>query len=206
MDISSTLQLEQQKPFKWRKQEPLTETEILLKQIVIQSQLFLNTAEALFRLEIPFGILHASSSDYDHEYKYITHPEDIKLTLDCSYEIMKRKGKRQELAVHPNFVKVSISFTQVQSLDELVKQLSKDIDKLKLYGKNGKLECGAEEYVPRMLEFDVNNREPELNCMWDLGWDVTMFGFVEVDEVVRDLERGVLSGLVDELTRDLFHM
>ncbi|XP_062014898.1 uncharacterized protein LOC133731549 isoform X1 [Rosa rugosa] len=206
LDISSTLQLEQQKPFKWRKQEPLTETEILLKQIVIQSQLFLNTAEALFRLEIPFGILHASSSDYDHEYKYITHPEDIKLTLDCSYEIMKRKGKRQELAVHPNFVKVSISFTQVQSLDELVKQLSKDIDKLKLYGKNGKLECGAEEYVPRMLEFDVNNREPELNCMWDLGWDVTMFGFVEVDEVVRDLERGVLSVLVDELTRDLFHM
>lgn len=103
-------------------------------------------------------------------------------------------------------MKVSISFTQVQSLDELVKQLSKDIDKLKLYGKNGKLECGAEEYVPRMLEFDVNNREPELNCMWDLGWDVTMFGFVEVDEVVRDLERGVLSGLVDELTRDLFHM
>lgn len=202
LDISYTVQFEQQKkPFNWRKHEPLTESESHLKQIVIQSQLFLNTAEALFKLEIPFGILHASGG---HEYSTQSEFEDSKLTLDCGYEVMKRKGRRQELAVHPNFVKISISFIEVQSLDALVKQLYKDIEKLKLYGKNGKLECGPEEYVPRMLEMDVNNREPELNCMWDLGWDAAMFGFLEVDEVVRDLERLVLIGLIDDLTRDLF--
>ncbi|XP_050366222.1 uncharacterized protein LOC126784763 [Argentina anserina] len=194
--------VQQQKPIKWRKQEPLTESETYLKQIVIKSQVFLNTAEALFRLEIPFGILDASSSNYDHD----DYNCNIKLTLDCSYEIMKRKGKRQELAVHPNFVKVSISFVKVESLDELVRELSRDIDEVRVYGKNGKLECGVEEYVPRMLELDVNNREPDLNCMWDLGWDVNVFGFVEVDEVVRDLERLVFSGLIDELARDLFHL
>lgn len=204
LDISYTVQFEQQKkPFNWRKHEALTESESHLKQIVIQSQLFLNTAEALFKLEIPFGILHASGG---HEYSTQSEFEDSKLTLDCGYEVMKRKGRRQELAVHPNFVKISISFIEVQSLDELVKQLYKDIERLKLYGKNGKLECGPEEYVPRMLEIDVNNREPELNCMWDLGWDAAMFGFLEVDEVVRDLGRLVLSGLIDELTRDLFRI
>lgn len=201
LDISPTVQLEQHKPFNRRKQEPLTESETHLKQIVIQSQLFLNTAEALFRLEIPIDIL-----DANHEGNCTTQPQDTKLTLDCSYEIMKRKGKRQELGVHPCFVKVSISFVEVRNLDELVKELSRDIEKLRLYGKNGKVECGAEEYVPRMLEFDVNNREADLNCMWDLGWDVNVFGFVEVDEVVRDLEKLVVSGLIDELTRDLLHM
>ncbi|KAL6216142.1 hypothetical protein ACLB2K_009368 [Fragaria x ananassa] len=201
LDISPTVQLKQHKPFNKRKQEPLTESETHLKQIVIQSQLFLNTAEALFRLEIPIDIL-----DANHEGNCTTQPQDTKLTLDCSYEIMKRKGKRQELGVHPCFVKVSISFVEVRNLDELVKELSRDIEKLRLYGKNGKVECEAEEYVPRMLEFDVNNREADLNCMWDLGWDVNVFGFVEVDEVVKDLEKLVVSGLIDELTRDLLHM
>lgn len=192
------MQLEHQKTFNWRTQEPLTESENRLKQIVIKSQLFINTAEALFKLDIPFGILHDSGRNCSQD-------EDSKLTLDCGYEVMKRKGRRQELNVHPNCVKISISFIQTQSLDELVKQLHKDFENLKLYGRNGKLECEAEEYVPKMLESDMHNLEPDISCMWDMGWDETMFAILEVDEVIKDLERLVLSGLVDELTRDLFH-
>ncbi|BFG17815.1 hypothetical protein CerSpe_040890 [Prunus speciosa] len=198
LDISHPVQLEHQKTFNWRKQEPLAESENRLKQIVIKSQLFLNTAEALFKLDIPFGILHDSGRDCSQD-------EDSKLTLDCGYEVMKRKGRRQELSVHPNCVKISISFVQTQSLDDLVKQLHKDFEKLKLYGRNGKLECEAEEYVPKMLQSDMHNLEPDISCMWDMGWDETMFAILEVDEVIKDLERLVLSGLVDELTRDLFH-
>ena len=185
------------KALKLRKQEPLTEIENHLKQIVIKSHHFLNTAEALFKLDIPFSILHDSGDDCNPDV-------DSKLTLDSAYEVMKRKGIRHELNVHPKCEKISISFVKIRSLNELVRQLHKDFETLKFYGRKGKYECEAEEYLPKMLESDMHSWEPDVNCMWDMGWDKSMFAVVDVDEVVKDLGRLVLSGLVDELTRDLF--
>ncbi|XP_048445509.1 uncharacterized protein LOC103954346 [Pyrus x bretschneideri] len=196
-DICYAEVLEHHKALNLRKQEPQTENENHLKQVVIKSHHFLNTAEALFELDIPFSILHDSGHDCNPDV-------DSKLTLDCAYEVMKRKGIRHELNVHPKCEKISISFVKVRSLNELVRQLHKDFETLKFYGRKGKYECEAEEYLPKMLESDMHSWEPDVNCMWDMGWDKTMFAVVEVDEVVKDLERLVLSGLVDELTRDLF--
>ncbi|KAM0972934.1 hypothetical protein ACFX13_016583 [Malus domestica] len=195
-DICYAEVLEHHKALNLRKQEP-TEIENHLKQVVIKSHHFLNTAEALFKLDIPFSILHDSGRDCNPDV-------DSKLTLDCAYEVMKRKGIRHELNVHPKCEKASISFVKIRSLNELVRQLHKDFETLKFYGRKGKYECEAEAYLPKMLESDMHSWEPELNCMWDMGWDKTMFAVVEVDEVVKDLERLVLGGLVDELTRDLF--
>ncbi|KAK9270757.1 hypothetical protein L1049_026340 [Liquidambar formosana] len=122
MDMSYPSQLEHQKNSKLETQEPLTEIENHLKQILMKSQLFLNTAEALFKLNIPFGILHASSNN--------CQDEDSMLILDCGYEIMRRRGRRQELTVHP-CMNISISSMKVRSLDDLVKQLHRDFGKLK---------------------------------------------------------------------------
>ncbi|XP_068343030.1 uncharacterized protein [Pyrus communis] len=196
-DICYAEVLEHHKALNLRKQEPQTENENHLKQVVIKSHHFLNTAEALFELDIPFSILHDSGHDCNPDV-------DSKLTLDCAYEVMKRKGIRHELNVHHKCEKISISFVKIRSLNELVRQLHKDFETLKFYGRKGKYECEAEEYLPKMLESDMHSWEPDVNCMWDMGWDKTMFAVVEVDEVVKDLERLVLSGLVDELTRDLF--
>ncbi|XP_018504996.1 uncharacterized protein LOC103955491 isoform X1 [Pyrus x bretschneideri] len=196
LDICYPEVREQHKAFNLRKQEPLTESENHLKQVVIKSHHFLNTAEALFKLEIPFGILHDSRHDCSRDV-------DIKLTLECGYEVMKRKGRRHELNVHPNCTKTSISFVKIHSLDELVRQLHKDFETLKFYGRKGKYECEVEAYLPKMLENDMHNWQPDVNCMWDMGWDETMFAVIQVDEVVKDLERLLLNGLVDELTRDL---
>lgn len=193
-------QLKQEKTFKTfepKKQlEPLTETENHLKQILIKSQLFLNTAEALFKLDIPIEVLNAGSHDHqDHE--------DRKLILDCGYELMRRKGRKQELSLHP-CVKISISFQKMTSFDELVKELNKDCDKLRSYGRNGVEDCEVDEYLPRILENDVFNKDPHVNCMWDLGWNEGMFAFIEVDEVVKDVEKHLLNGLLDDITTDLF--
>ncbi|TQD86619.1 hypothetical protein C1H46_027827 [Malus baccata] len=196
LDICYPEVREHHKAFNLRKQEPLTESENRLKQVVIKSHHFLNTAEALFKLEIPFGILHDSGPDCSPDV-------DIKLTLECGYEVMKRKGRRHELNVHPNCTKTSISFVKIHSLDELVRQLHKDFETLKFYGRKGKYEGEVEAYLPQMLESDMHNWEPDVNCMWDMGWDETMFAVIQVDEVVKDLERLLLNGLVDELARDL---
>uniref|UniRef100_A0A2N9GDJ1 DUF3741 domain-containing protein n=1 Tax=Fagus sylvatica TaxID=28930 RepID=A0A2N9GDJ1_FAGSY len=196
-DISYPSQLEHQKIPKLGMQEPLTESENCLKLILITSELFLNTAEALFKLNIPYNILHASG--------YICQEEESKLILDCGYEVMKRKGRRQELIIHP-CVKISIRSTKVNSLDDLVKQLNKDFETLKLYGRNGDPKCDVEDYLPKMLEIDVHHSAPNVNCMWDSGWDDITSALLEKDDVIRDVERHMLNGLVDEITRDLLQV
>ena len=40
--------------------------------------------------------------------------------------------------------------------------------------------------------------------MWDRGWSEGVYAYVEVDEVVRDVEKFVLNALLDEMTGDLF--
>ncbi|KAK6256732.1 hypothetical protein QUC31_000191 [Theobroma cacao] len=194
-EISYTPQSQTQRTYTSEMPEPLTESENQLKQILMKSQLFMNTAEALFKLNIPISILHANGLDY--------HDQESKLVLDCGYEVMKRKGRRQELSVHP-FLKVSITSKKAKSLDELVKQMCKDFDKLKLYGRDGREDSSFEDYLPKMLEADVYSKEPDVNCMWDLGWNCVIFAFLEKDDVIRDVEKYVLNGLLDEITRDLF--
>lgn len=199
-DISYPSQPQYQKILKSGIQEPpLAESENCLKQILITSELFLNTAEALFKLNIPFDILNAAGG---HD---CTRDEEGKLILDCGYEVMKRKGKRQELIVHP-CMKISIGPITVMSLDGLIKQLYKDFDTLKFYGRNGNPTCDVEDYLSEMLEADVYNRDPDVNCMWDLGWNDTVFALLEKDDIAREVEKHVLHGLLDEITRDLLHV
>ncbi|KAJ7958036.1 muscle M-line assembly protein unc-89-like [Quillaja saponaria] len=178
-------------------QEPLTASENSLKWTLLASQPFLNTAEALFKLNIPFTILQGS--DYDRR------DEGSKLVLECGYEVMRRKGIRQELAIHPS-LKISVSATKIRSLDDLVKRLHKDMEKMKFYGRNGSSNIDAEDYLPKMLESDVSNKDPDMNCMWDLGWNDNMFAFLEKFDVIRDVEKQLLNGLLDEITGDLLHI
>ncbi|PPD85515.1 hypothetical protein GOBAR_DD17545 [Gossypium barbadense] len=139
----------------------------------------------------------------NHPNEILTKRQESKLVLDCGYEVMKSKGIRQELSVHP-FLKVTIIPNKEKTLDELVKQMSEDIDKLKLYRRGRRENSPFEDYLPKMLEADVNNKEPHLNCMWDKGRNSMMFAFLEKDDVVRDAEKYVLNGLLDEMTRDIF--
>ena len=195
MDISYDSQLEVQK-ISERIQEPLTESENCLKWILVMSQLFLNTAEALFRLNIPLNILQGGIHDNHDE-------EGSKLILDCGYEVMKRKGIRQELKVHP-CSEISISTIKIRSLDELVRQLNRDMEKIKFYGRNTSSKVDIEDYLPKMLENDVYGKDPDIDCMWDLGWNDDTFAFIEKYDVIRDMEKNILNGLLNEVTGELF--
>ncbi|CAN4093848.1 unnamed protein product [Withania somnifera] len=182
-------------------QEPLTVPEKHFKESVIKNQLFLNSAEALFKLNIPISILHTSDQN--------NQGEDVKLMIDCGYEIMKRKAIRQELAIHP-YATISIGYTKTKSLDNLIKQLCNDFDTLKSYGGNGNVndECDAADYLHKMIDRDMQNRNPDVNSMWGCGWSAEqiMFGFLEKDDIVRDVEKHLLNGLIDEITMDLLRI
>lgn len=174
------------------KQEPLTENEKKLKETLITSPLFLNTAEALFRLNIPVGILHASDQIYQEKA--------TKFTIDCAYEVMNRKGRRQE-QVQQCF-KVSICNTTVSSLDNLIKQLYKDFEGLKYYGGNEHDNNDDAETLLKMLQRDIHNTHPHLNCMWDFGWNEVMFAFDGTNDIIKDVERQVLDELISEITTE----
>lgn len=173
------------------KQDPLTETENQLKQILTKSELFLDTAQELFKLGTPINILHESG--------HTCQDEESKLLLDCGYEIMKRKGRRQELAKYPS-LSISISYVKIISLDDLVKQLQKDLVSLKFSSwSNGQNDA---DQLHKMLKRDIQNWDQDLNCMWDLGWDENMFASLEKEEVVKDVERFLLNGLLDEILEE----
>ncbi|KAL2342304.1 hypothetical protein Fmac_003589 [Flemingia macrophylla] len=180
--------------FKISIQQPLTESENCLKWILVMSQLFVNTAEALFKLNIPYNVLQGGGRE--------NQDEGSKLILDCGYEVMKRKGIRQELKVH-SCSKISMSTMNIIiSLDDLVRQLNKDIEKLKFYGRNKSCQVDIEDYLPKMLEHDVSDKDPDIDCMWDLGWNDETVAFIEKYDVIRDTEKHILSVLLDEITVD----
>ncbi|KAK6115814.1 hypothetical protein DH2020_008083 [Rehmannia glutinosa] len=172
------------------KHEQLTEPEKNLKEIVIKSHTFLSTAEALFKLNIPLSFLHAGEQDYE--------VAENKLVLNCAYEVMKRKAMRNEITYHP-YTKT----TKIRSLDDLIKQLCKDLEMLKFYGGHGSDECDVAASLYEMLDKDINDKDPDVNSMWDFEWSNMMSLFTEKDDVVRDVERYMLNSLLDEITDDL---
>ncbi|KAK4387523.1 hypothetical protein Sango_2358900 [Sesamum angolense] len=162
-----------------------------LKEILIKSQLFLSTAEALFKLNIPVSFLHVGDHDYEVAEK--------KLVLDTAYEVMKRKARRYEVTYHP-YTKTNISCTKLRSLDNLVKQLCKELEILKFYGGHGN-DVAAGLY--EMLNKDIYNKGPDVNSMWDFEWSNMMSMFPEKEEVIREVETHMINGLLDEITNDL---
>ncbi|XP_027342854.1 uncharacterized protein LOC113855415 isoform X2 [Abrus precatorius] len=175
-------------------QQPLTESENCLKWTLVMSQLFVNTAEALFRLNIPFNVLQGGVLQENQD-------QSSKLILDCGYEVMKRKGIRQELKVH-NCSKISMCNMNIISLDDLVRHLNKDIEKLKFYGRKRSCQVDGDDYLSKMLEHDVYDKDPDIDCMWDIGWNDETFAFIEKYDVIRDTEKHILSVLLDEITVD----
>ncbi|KAL3845265.1 hypothetical protein ACJIZ3_002668 [Penstemon smallii] len=176
------------------RQEQLTEPEKDLKEIVIKSQMFLNTAEALFKLNIPISFLH--DSDLNDEVA------DKKLILDCGYEVIKRKARRYEVTLHP-YIKTTVTCTKVRSLDDLVKQLCRDFETLKSYGGNDSDQSDVADNLCKMIDNDINNKDPDVNSMWDFEWNKMKCVFPEKEDVIRDVEKHMLNGLLEEITNDL---
>ncbi|XP_073051724.1 uncharacterized protein [Primulina eburnea] len=177
----------------WR-QEQLTEDEKNLKEILIKSQLFLNAAEALFKLNIPFSFLHAGDPSGEVANK--------RLVLDCGYEVMNRKARRYQVTHHP-YTNTTVKRATPRSLDDLVKILCRDIEVLKLYGRGRAGEADVAGYLCNMLNKDIHNEEPDVNSTWDFEWNKMMYMFPEKEDVVKDVEKYMLNGLLDEISSEL---
>ncbi|XP_017697198.2 uncharacterized protein LOC103702750 [Phoenix dactylifera] len=172
-------------------QDSLTNNQFLV-QVLVNNQHFLNTVQALFKLKIPIGFLKANDNSCPDK--------DNKLLLDCGYELLRRKGKREEV-----IYAMSMSYTpvKVRRLDTLITELNDDLESLKFPTNIEDNNYDTAEFLHEMLERDIQNRNPDVNCMWDLGWNSMILAPVEKDEIIRDMEKHVLNGLINELAGDL---
>ncbi|XP_073004846.1 uncharacterized protein [Typha latifolia] len=166
----------------------LTEKQQLLMGVLLKDYQFLNTAQALFQVEIPLGILQASEK--------VCQSKDNKLLLDCGHELMRRKSKREGVAL-------LLKRAGVRCLDALIRELNHEIESLDFPRKTQGDEYDTVERLHRMLEREIPNKNPDANCMWDFGWNSTTLAAVQIDEIVKEMEKYVLKGLIDELARDL---
>ncbi|KAG1348084.1 hypothetical protein COCNU_06G019130 [Cocos nucifera] len=172
-------------------QGSLTKNQCLM-QVLVNNQHFLNTALALFKLKIPIGFLKTNKNSCP--------VKDNKLLLDCGYELIRRKGKREEVTYA---MSMSYAPVKVRCLDTLITELNDDLESLKFPSNTKDNNYDTAEFLHKMLEKDIQNINPDVNCMWDLGWNVMVLPPVEKDEVTRDVEKHVLNALINELARDL---
>ncbi|KAK1293420.1 hypothetical protein QJS10_CPB17g02175 [Acorus calamus] len=176
------------------KKGSLTENEKQLKHILINSQHFLNTADALFKLKIPVEIPQGSKKKcLDGEGK---------LLLDCGYEIMRRMGKREELNFHPS-MKAASEIIIVECLDDLIKALNENIQSLKSNSKYEGDDNSTSKCLHELLKKDILGMDPDVNSLWDSGWKKSALAHQEQDEIIKDVEKHILNGLIDEITKDL---
>lgn len=103
------------------------------------------------------------------------------------------------------YMKTGMSSVKIRTLDDLVRQLCKNLELLKGYGMmNGSSdESDVAAGLHRMLNKDIYNEDADVNCMWDYEWSRMMSIFPEMETVVKDVERQMLNGLLDEIASDL---
>lgn len=182
-------------------QEALTEDEETLKQMLITSQYFLNAAQSLLQIQIPVNILQKNTEN-------ISQDKDARLFIDCGNELLRRKSNREVLSFYR---KGSLTASERRrrsgsSIDVLIKEVNADIESLKYRNCTKESDYGLADWLNRTIENDVQNRRPDVNCLWDFGWDYNRFGCLEIDEMVRDVEKYVLNALVNELSKDLLNV
>ncbi|KAH0458607.1 hypothetical protein IEQ34_011421 [Dendrobium chrysotoxum] len=175
-------------------QEILTKDEETLKKTLTTNQNFLNVAQALFQIKIPVGMLQAAEN--------ASPDNDAKLIIDCGNELLRRKGKREELSFSRKG-----SFTPLKrSIDALIKEVNADFESLKYQNYTVGCDYDLAASLNKMIEKDIQHWHPDINCLWDFGWDSNTFVCLEKKEILTEVEKHVLNGLLNELSRDLLNV
>ncbi|XP_020258290.1 uncharacterized protein LOC109834670 [Asparagus officinalis] len=170
----------------------LTKYGYILKQVLTNSRHFLNTSQAIFKIKIPISILQDSEN--------ICQYEGDSHLIDTVYELMRRKGKREEIFFSK---KTPFAPAKTGCLDDLINELEYDLRSLEMPSMNEGANNDVAEYLHKMVERDIQHRNPDVNCMWDISWNSMALANIEKEEIMTDVEKHILNALINDLARDL---
>ncbi|KAF5742974.1 hypothetical protein HS088_TW09G01036 [Tripterygium wilfordii] len=161
-----------------------------LKALLLCSPSFHNHAEELFDTNVscPREVAASDANDYG--------VADVNVLLDYANEFIELRSLQNLQTVHPlskNKVKILKIFT---TLDRLVEEINDGFEALRRYREHDEKKLST-EHIYSMLEKDISCKRM-MNGMWHLGWDYG-FSVEEGDEVVNDIEKLLLTGLLEEV-------
>ncbi|XP_020180376.1 uncharacterized protein [Aegilops tauschii subsp. strangulata] len=177
--------------------DSLTENQLLLMRLLVKDRYLLETAKAIVRVDAPVSFM-----DDDGAPNWSDKGSD--LLSDVAREVTRRKGKRSEA-----MEEVSVARTanlRLRYLDDLVRELDGDVESLDMSKRKRTQQHGdnrAAENLRRILESDIQNDHPDANSTWDFGWNRVWELPLEKGDVVRDLEKNILGGIITDVARDL---
>ncbi|XBH72918.1 hypothetical protein VPH35_100118 [Triticum aestivum] len=178
--------------------DSLTENQLLLMRLLVKDRYLLETAKAIVRVDAPVSFM----DDDDGARNWSDKGND--LLSDVAREVTRRKGKRSEA-----MEEVSVARTanlRLRYLDDLVRELDGDVESLDMSKRKRTQQHGdnrAAENLRRILESDIQNDHPDANSTWDFGWNRVWELPLEKGDVVRDLEKNILGGIITDVARDL---
>ncbi|KAF8400802.1 hypothetical protein HHK36_014104 [Tetracentron sinense] len=170
-------------------------TETDLKCFLLSSPSFLSCAEELFDLGVNQSVVLQTNGIEDVEMV------NTRLFLDCANELMERKSLRRSRMDHP-LLQTYLANPRIGiSLDQLVEEVCDGVENLFTYSK-----FGGDEYTKDslhlMLKRDLWCKGEVVNGIWELGW-MNRFSVHEANQVVGEVEKQVLGGLIEEVLTDL---
>ncbi|CAM0876513.1 unnamed protein product [Alopecurus aequalis] len=174
--------------------DSFTRSQLLLVRILAKDRYLLETAKGIVRVHDPVSFVDDAGAD-----RSWSHKGNYDLLSDVAREVIRRKGKRAEA-----MEEVSVTCTvnmKLRCLDDLVRELNGDIESLQDIFK--KPRNGAAEGLQRILRNDIQNDHPDANTTWDFSWNRVWELPIERNEVVRDLEKNILGGIITDVARDL---
>ncbi|KAL6006211.1 hypothetical protein ACLOJK_040257 [Asimina triloba] len=164
-----------------------------LRQLLLSSPSFTNSAEELFDLHIDQNIVcHAN----DHD---LAVAKSSKFLLDCVKEIMGHKHRRGAHWKHPLVLLRTHGSELDITVGKLLDELIDGIENLEYYSKVGAGGLGKDGLYC-MLGRDLRCEGLVGNGVWDLGWS-NGFSLEDADEVASEVEQNVFSfaGIVTEM-------
>lgn len=156
-----------------------------LKALLLSNSSFLERAECLFKFHTNQPvILQASFSEDDTTF-------DTRLALDCANELLEFKSHRISPAGHSLFWIHTMEPRTSISLDQLLGEVCQDFAKLADHTK-------VSNDIYKIVECDIRCKGKPNGGAWEFAWE-NGFSVKEADQVFDELEKQVLSELIEEI-------
>ncbi|KAF8709935.1 hypothetical protein HU200_029654 [Digitaria exilis] len=174
--------------------DSFTENQLLLMEMLLKDPYLLETAKSITGFHFPISVIHVDTG------KWLD--KGNKVLSDVAREVIRRKCKRTEAMVDVNMTRPAN--LKLQTLEDLIRELDRDIQSLNIPKKSQRQsDNSTAENLKMVLHSDIENTHSDANSVWDFGWNRIWDLPIEKNEVVKDLEKNILGGIITDVARDL---
>ncbi|KAJ7973855.1 DUF4378 domain-containing protein [Quillaja saponaria] len=164
-----------------------------LKYLLLSSHSFITHAKELFNLDEDCYIIPQTSETHNFVIA------NLRLYSDCANELIERKSLHDSQKVHPLLVTCMRNLRLCISLDNLVEEICNSIQNLESYSKTSPENLSVDSLYA-FMDRDIMCKGL-VQGIWDFGWRHA-FSAHEAEQVVNDIVKQVVSGLIEEVIRN----